>query len=150
MDYIGLERIKALQAIREEISQLQAVERSLLRPLLSSYKDIPKVLDAFMTVTGTKSTAGTWMAVESRKKFIFIAIFIFAPGMILGDNMPKCLRAELGKALGIKAASAISNNWTDALFYYHQYSEFRSEIKRITSAILVALGIEPQSKSMAN
>lgn len=140
-NYTGLDRIKALQAIREEISQLQAVERTLLRPLLSSYRDIPKVLEAFMAVTGTKSTAGTWMAVESRKKFIFIAIFIFAPGMILGDNMPKYLRAELGKALGIKAVSAISNNWTDALFYYHQYSEFRTEINKITGEILTYLNV---------
>ncbi|MDE6652548.1 MAG: hypothetical protein K2K08_09145 [Paramuribaculum sp.] len=139
--FTGLDRISALRLIRKEIAELQTVERNLASPLLSNYKDIPKVLNAFLSITGTTSFGGTWEAVNSRKKFIFITIFLFAPGMILGDSMPKRLRAELGKALGLKAVSAISNNWADALFYYHQYDDFRDDVDRTTQKILTYLNV---------
>lgn len=139
--FTGLDRINALQIIRKEITELQSIERSLSSPLLSDYSDIPKAINAFLDVTGTTRFEGTWEAVNNRKKFIFIAIFLFAPGMILGDSMPKRLRAELGKALGLKAASAISNNWADALFYYHQYPDFRDDVDRTTQKMLTYLNV---------
>lgn len=136
-----LERIKAIKSVREEISELKRLEESLTSPLLPNYGEIPKVLEAFTAVTGESCAGSSWNAVGHRKKFVFVAAFIFAPGMLLGDSMPKRLRTALSNALGIKAMSAISNNWADALFYYRQYRAFREEIEEVTDKVISYLNV---------
>ncbi len=136
-----LDRIRAIKSVREEISELKRLEEKLTSPLFPHYEEIPKVLEAFTVVTGESCVGSSWKAVGHRKKFVFVAAFIFAPGMLLGDSMPKRLRAALSNALGIKAMSAISNNWADALFYYRQYRTFREEMEEVTGRVLSYMNV---------
>ncbi|MBD5244171.1 MAG: hypothetical protein HDS57_01705 [Barnesiella sp.] len=141
MDYIDSERIEAIRRIRGEINALRGYEEYLARPLLTSYGELDRVFESFVTVTNQDCSGRSWIAVSARKKFIFIAAYIFAPGMILGDCMPKKLRMALARVLKVQSLTSISNNWSDALFFYKNYKDFREEVEVISQGIFQLLGI---------
>lgn len=95
------ETINTIKSLRAEIAELSAMEKRLSAPLLQDYSDIPKVLALYENLTGASCSGGSWAVVANRKKFIFVAVFLFAPLMMLGGSMPRRLRAELGRALGV-------------------------------------------------
>lgn len=133
------ETINTIKSLRAEIAELSAMEKRLSASLLQDYSDIPKVLALYENLTGASCSGGSWAVVANRKKFIFVAVFLFAPLMMLGGSMPRRLRAELGRALGVKSESSISNNWADAFFYYNHYRNFKEEAERIIDQIVRAM-----------
>lgn len=141
MEHIDTKRIEAIRCVREEMKRLKCQEEVLARPLLDSYGELDRVFSSFVMVTNEDCSGRSWDAVSARKKFIFIAAYIFAPGMILGDCMPKKLRMALARVLKVRSLTSISNNWADALFYYRNYKDFRDEVESTSEGIFQLMGI---------
>lgn len=135
------EKIHELDRIRKQIAVLREHEQLLSAPIVSDFNELGNVYKAFCEITGQDCQGRSWNAVASRKKFIFIAAYIFAPGMLLGECIPKRLRMALAKTLKVNSLSAISNNWSDALFYYKNYRGYKVEMETLTLNVLHKIGI---------
>jgi hypothetical protein len=77
--------------------------------------------------------------VYERKKFFFIVLFLYAPGVLIGDKMPSGLRNKLAHVLKLHSRSNVSGNCTGLLFLYERYKDFRDETDEIYRVIVERL-----------
>lgn len=129
---IDFHRILNLRETREYIRNLKDYEDSLSSPLIGDYSLIKTLYGIFLEVSHRPSFTPA-ESVTRRKKFIFIALYIFVPGVLAGDKMPSGFRHALSEALGVKSHSIVSNNLEDAVFRYEKYPDFRRDTERIYS-----------------
>lgn len=125
--------ISEIKSIREDISRLSALESELSKPMLTDVSLIETIYDWFNEISsiGPKRDRSTL-----NKEFIFIILFLYSPGSLAGGKMRSGIREALGKVVGVKAASSISNKITETVFMYKLYKYFRQDLNRIYSEII--------------
>ena len=121
--------IEELKNIRDLKSKLSKREEEISLPLISDISYMSNIYKYFMEIVNDTDK------VSLRKKFLFIALRLFAPSALIGTKLPKGLRVELAKLFPDISPSVISNNISDLLFLYQRYKAFRNDIDRIYSEI---------------
>lgn len=129
--HIDFSNIFKLKKTREQIARLQDQEKELMRPMFDDYGKIQKVYDVFREVLSERDCPPSHQSVYQRKKFLFIVLYLFAPGVLIGDYMPKGLRKVLSDTLDIKSETTISNNCEDIVFLFRNYKDFSSDINEL-------------------
>lgn len=122
---IDFDKIVELKRTRMEIDGLVDKERRLSSPLVGDCSYVKRAYSHFLEVTAGRKDSGS---VLLRKKFLFIALYLFAPGVFLGDYLPKGLRKTLCEIFGFRSGAAVSNNCSDLLFLYQNYRDFRDDV----------------------
>ena len=131
---IDFDKIIEIRRVREEIEELAEYERALVSPSDVADADIGELYDLFCCITHEKGyKAGE---VTLRKKFIFIVLYILAPGVLAGDKMPRKLRGRLSDVLNIKSQTTISNNCADLSFLYQNHKSFQRDVSEIFSEMV--------------
>nr|WP_296261685.1 hypothetical protein [uncultured Phocaeicola sp.] len=128
-----------LMAIREQKSRLSERESELSSPILSDTSMISEVYSMFCKVLSERDCPPRTDNVYQRKKFLFIALFLFAPSVLAGGRLPNGIRAELARIFPDVSPCVISNNITDVLFIYQNYKDFRQDIEYLYNKILERL-----------
>ena len=123
-------------AIREQKSRLSERESELSSPILSDTSMISEVYSMFCKVLSERDCPPRTDNVYQRKKFLFIALFLFAPSVLAGGRLPNGIRAELARIFPDVSPCVISNNITDVLFIYQNYKDFRQDIEYLYNKIL--------------
>lgn len=131
-----------LMAIREQKSRLSERESELSSPILSNTSMISEVYSMFCKVLSERDCPPRADSVYQRKKFLFIALFLFAPSVLAGGRLPNGIRAELARIFPDVSPCVISNNITDVLFIYQNYKDFRQDIEYLYSQILERLKVK--------
>ncbi len=126
-------------AIREQKSRLSERESELSSPILSDTSMISEVYSMFCKVLSERDCPPRTDNVYQRKKFLFIALFLFAPSVLAGGRLPNGIRAELARIFPDVSPCVISNNITDVLFIYQNYKDFRQDIEYLYNKILERL-----------
>lgn len=138
---IDFSKIEELKSVRERKSLLSKKENELSRPILD-VKYMKTIYDIFSELTkGTHENR-----VIKRKKFIFIAMYLFSPASLANGKTQKGVRESICKVLEMRSRSAISGNLSDVVLQYKVYPEFKSDIDSIFSEIVEEL----KSKGIVN
>lgn len=128
--------IMELKSIREQKSRLSERENELASPILPDTSMIPNVYSMFCKILSERDCPPIADNVYQRKKFLFIALFLFAPSVLAGGRLPNGIRSELAEVLSEVSPCVISSNIADILFIYQNYKEFRSDIEEVYEEIL--------------
>ena len=131
-----------LMAIREQKSRLSERESELVSPILSDTSMISDVYSMFCKVLSERDCPPRTDNVYQRKKFLFIALFLFAPSVLAGGRLPNGIRAEISSVFPDVSPCVISNNIADVSFIYQNYKDFRQDIDYIYTEIVKRLRIK--------
>ena len=126
-----LDRILTIQEIRQKKESVLRSEREVCLPLLTDFSLIPVIYKMFKRYMKKRDCSSCHELVSQRKKFIFVVLYYFAPGSIVGDKMPNGLREKIAEALGVKRHSLISIYCKDLIFLIQHYKDFRTDIERV-------------------
>ena len=128
-----------LKSIREQKSRLSEREQELSSPVLTDLSLIPEIYGWFKDILAGMDCPPNPESVTQRKKFLFIVLFLFAPSVLAGGKMPPGLRDVLSDSLGVYSKSTISDNCSDVVFLYQNYSGFRKDIEYLYNQIVERL-----------
>ena len=113
--------ISELKHIREQKSRLSEREAELSVPVLDNISLIPQVYKWFVDISSQIKPDVSFDNVIQRKKFLYVALFLFAPSVLAGGRMPNGIRSELSNVFPDITPCVISNNIREAGFEYKQY-----------------------------
>ena len=121
--------ISEIREIRKKKSVLSERESELSRPTLTDYSLIPVIYKWFLQIMSSRQEEIGRQVVFDRLKFIFIILFLYAPGSLAGGKMPDGLRVSIASTLGEVSPCVISNNKKSASFFYNIYNRYREDIE---------------------
>ncbi len=121
------ETIRDIRKAREDLRHAVQVENTLCTPMLNDYDLLPKLYQMFCDLSEDVPVSN----VESRKIFIFIIQYLYAPRNLFGYKMPRGLRRRLAEITGLNAVSPVSRGASETLHHYQVYTQFREEVNRI-------------------
>lgn len=127
--------ISEIREIRRMKSALSERETRLSRPTLRDYAMIP-ALYAWFNEIMDGDEGGQPGKAYARMKFIFIILFLYAPGALAGGKMPDGLRKAISGLYPSLAPCVISNNKKSSLFFFELYRLYKSDIERIYEGIM--------------
>lgn len=133
-----------LKSIKELKSKLNKREAELSTPLLTDISIIPQIYEWFQEITSQYDFPPNPESVTQRKKFLFIILLLYAPGVLAGNRLPNGIRSELTKLFRGISPYAISHNISDISFLYQHYKNFRNDIEFIYGVIIDKLGLNLQ------
>ncbi|WP_300701294.1 hypothetical protein [Bacteroides sp.] len=128
--------VSELKTIREQKSRLTEREQELSSPLLEESELIPVVYEWFKEILAEMDFPPMADSPHQRKKFLFIALFLFAPSVLAGGRMPNGVRKVLEEVFPNVRPCTISNNIADVSFLYQQYKDFRQDIEYLYTEII--------------
>lgn len=134
--------IVELKSIREQKSRLSERENELSSPILTDFSLIPELYSWFKELLAGMACPPNPESVTQRKKFLFIVLFLFAPSVLAGGRLPNGIREGLSDAIGIYSKSTISDNCSDVVFLFQNYSRFRQDIEYLYSQIVERLKVK--------
>lgn len=140
---VDFKKIVELKKTREDIANLVEYERGLSCPLLKDFSLVDVIYNIFKEILSQRDCAPDVECVTQRKKFVFIILYLFAPGALVGGYMPKGLRKALSATLGVKSSTSISNDCDDVVFLYQNYRDFCKDTDYLFDEILCRLEIYP-------
>ena len=85
-----------------------------------------------------------------RMKFIFIALFLYAPSSLAGRKMPDGLRDVLSGLFPSLSPCVISNNKRQTVFFYEIYRRYGEELERLYSLIMAKIHEIPRASGPGN
>lgn len=132
---LDFDKVVRIKKIRMEKSCLSEEEQALSQPLLTDKGEIKVIYDIFVDILENREPQPNINSVIQRKKFIFIVLYLFSVGTLLGGKMPNGLREELSNVLGVKDV-IISNNCKDIVFQYQNYIDFSDDVNVIYAEIV--------------
>lgn len=122
------ELILSLEQIKRERLAAQEREARITRPLIYDLDRMEEVYAAFRTFS------------NARNVFIIIAVRIFSPRALAGDNLRAGMRTKLASVLGCEP-TVISHAFENLVFHYKKYKTFRAEVDQAYAALCEKLGI---------
>ena len=109
-EFSSIYELRDIYSKKEELSQRELL---LSRPTLTDYSMLPYIYECF---AGT-CQPGKPVSPADRMKFLFIALFLYAPSSLAGRKMPDGLRAALSSLFPSLSPCVLSNNKKQAVFF---------------------------------
>lgn len=139
---LNFDRIIRLKKIKIEMSELAEEGSTLSKPLLSDKSLIYEIYRTFVEILNERSCPPNVECVTQRKKFLFIVLFLFAPGALADGRMPNGLRKVIEAVFPDIRPCTISNNLRDVVFLYQQYKDFCKETEYLYTEIINRLKVK--------
>lgn len=129
MNYNYLEKIERIIAIRKEKEKLLKEEKEVSTPTLTDYDKLPIIYEWFKSILKDRPCPPNINTVLQRKKFLFIALYLYCPNALCGDILPHGFRNCISSLFPNVSSNAISLNISDIVFLYrHNYDGFKNDI----------------------
>lgn len=125
MASMNLSLIRLAKTAREDMKQLERNINDALEPTL---KDLGLMEDAYNLFLSFLQCSKMVMNTNNRKKFLFIAVYLFCPSVLIGHTMPRGFRDRVKDVINVKSATAVSNDVANLLFLYNHYKDFREDV----------------------
>lgn len=136
---LEFDKIIRIKSIRAKKSELSEEESKLSSPMLEERAHIPRIKDLFTEIVSEWGSPVYGTTVLNRKKLLFIILYLYSPSTLAGGKMPKNLREEINKALGVHSKSVVSNNFSDVMFLYEHYADFKNDVQYIYGKLITRL-----------
>lgn len=132
-------KILKLKEIREKKRLIEQEERELTEPIMNDINNIGIVYSVFKNQIKKISNSPKEKSVAYRQMFIYVVLMIYAPGVFIGDKMPKGVRSSIASALELNDNTIISHNTVNVIFMYNHYKWFRDSVNYLYAEILFRL-----------
>ncbi|MCD7936903.1 MAG: hypothetical protein LUG98_08595 [Tannerellaceae bacterium] len=131
-----LHKIAQIEQIRREKQALSQQEQAMTQPVLTDLSLLSTLYKWFADYYQERTVIPRAESILQRKKFILIVLRLYSPATLAGGRMPPGLRNRLAEILQLHTPSSISNHYSELLFYYHNYKEFRREVIHVYATLL--------------
>ena len=139
MNAMDLSKLRVAKDLEEDVKQTERKVNEALRPSLSDVGLLGEVYRKFLSfIEGSKKV----MDANNRKKFLFIAVYLFCPSVLIGHTMPRGFRDRVKELINAKSASTVSNDVANLLFLYNHYKDFRDDVDRAYEFIAEGMCLE--------
>ena len=122
---MDLSRIRFAKEAMVEMKQLEHDASVALEP---SLKDVSLVEEVYTRFLAFINWSGKAMDANNRKKFLFIAVYLFCPSVLIGHTMPRGFRDRIKELIRAKSATTVSNDVANLLFFYNHYKDFKEDV----------------------
>ena len=122
---MDLSKIRFAKDAMAENERIQQKVREALEP---SIKDVSLVEEVYLRFVDFIKRGGKIMDSNTRKKFLFVAVYLFCPSALIGHTMPRGFRDRVKELINAKCASTVSNDVANLLFLYNHYKDFRDDV----------------------
>lgn len=136
---IDLSKLKVARDFEVEVRQTEKKIREALSPRLSDFGKLGEVYERFLSFV---KWSGMIMDTSNRKKFLFIAVYLFCPSVLIGHTMPRGFRDRIKELISAKSASTVSNDTANLLFLYNHYKDFRDDVNSAYAFIAEGMSLE--------
>ena len=133
---MDLSKLRIAKDFEEDIKQ---TERKVQEALEPSFKDVNLLGEVYNRFLSFVEKGKRVMDTNNRKKFLFIAVYLFCPSVLIGHTMPRGFRDRIKKLIGAKSASTVSNDVANLLFIYNHYKDFRDDVNLAYSHIVESM-----------
>lgn len=140
------DKITELRSLREQRVKLREREAELSVALVTDVDLIPVIYGWFAQIHADRAFPRRLESVYCRKQFIFIVLFLYAPGTLAGGRMPNGLRDRIARACCLNDVTFISHNIENIVFQYRNYKDFRSDVHCIYTEVLSRLEMVGRTK----
>ena len=125
------------------MAEMKHLERETNAALEPSIKDISLVVEVYRLFVDFIQSSGKLMDANNRKKFLFVAVYLFCPSVLIGHTMPRGFRDRIKELINAKSATTVSNDVANLLFLYNHYKDFKDDVDNAYSHIVegMRLGI---------
>ena len=133
---LDIAKIRGAKNSMEDIKTLQKSISKALDPIVKDVETLEEVYRHYLAYLEEKKER---MDVNHRKRFLFIAVYLFCPGVLIGGKMPQGFRARLQEVIHVNSSSTISNEVVNLLFLYGCYQDFREGVNEAFEYIANAM-----------
>ena len=133
---MDLSKLRIAKDFEEDIKQ---IERKVQEALEPSFKDVNLLGEVYSRFLSFVEKGKRVMDTNNRKKFLFIAVYLFCPSVLIGHTMPRGFRDRIKELIGAKSASTVSNDVANLLFIYNHYKDFRDDVNLVYSHIVESM-----------
>ena len=134
---LDIAKIRGAKNSMEDIKTLEKSISEALAPLINDMNLLEEVYRHYLVFLEEKKER---MDVNHRKRFLFIAAYLFCPGVLIGGKMPQGFRARLQEVIHVNSSSTISNEVVNLLFLYGCYHDFRDGVNEAFEHVANAMG----------
>lgn len=121
------ERFQKIQKVKREKRRIDEEERELCKPSITDLSRMGELYEKFLSICPDRTPS-------NKKKFIFVAIYLYHPGALVSGKMRKGLRNAIANTLKCHPVQ-ISYESRNLLFHYQRYKTLSSELDEILSQI---------------
>lgn len=133
---ISIGRINAIKRVKAEIASVRESMNELGAPILT---DWALLSDLYKLFNESFSNRHVYSGVDHRRKFIFVALYLYCPASLAGERMPMGFRKALADTLGLNATTTISDNSTGLIVMYRSYPDFRRDVNLFYEKVMLHL-----------
>ena len=135
---MDLSRLCVAKDAMNEMEQLEKEKNAALEPTI---KDVGLVGEVYGRFLDFIQWSGRAMDANNRKKFLFVAVYLFCPSVLIGHTMPRGFRDRIRELINAKSATTVSNDVANLLFLYNHYRDFREDVDSAYSYIAEKMGL---------
>lgn len=136
---MDLSKIRFAKGAAEDVKVLEQSINSALEPMIKDVSLVEHVYDLFLSFL---QWSGKAMDVNNRKKFLFIAVYLFCPSVLIGHTMPRGFRDRVKDLINAKSATTVSNDVANLLFLYNHYKDFRDDVNSAYAYVADGLNLQ--------
>ena len=126
--------IKRLCDIRQELVLLEREAEALSSPIISDLEQVETVYGYCVEAHGQLFPNVPLDKPVSRRRILFVILFLFSPKTLAGTKMSRGLRAEISKIMGVESSN-VSHYHSTILFFYNVYEDFRGDVNRLFAIV---------------
>ena len=136
---MDLSKIRFAKGAAEDVKLLEQKINSALEPTIKDLSLVEQVYEQFLSFL---QWSGKVMDVNNRKKFLFIAVYLFCPSVLIGHTMPRGFRDRVKDLINAKSATTVSNDVANLLFLYNHYKDFREDVDSAYAFVADGLNLQ--------
>lgn len=136
---MDLSKIRFAKGAAEDVKLLEQNINSALEPTIKDLSLVEQVYEQFLSFL---QWSGKVMDVNNRKKFLFIAVYLFCPSVLIGHTMPRGFRDRVKDLINAKSATTVSNDVANLLFLYNHYKDFREDVDSAYAFVADGLNLQ--------
>ncbi len=115
-EHVIVDGLRLMEDCRKKLFDAERIYDDVSEPILHDYSLIPYLYRVFYDITGEERLKG-----EIREIFVFLVVFLYAPGCLDNIKLPPHLRMAIANVLDIRAASVLSRIKESIVFRYELY-----------------------------
>ena len=125
--------LKEVEQTHRERITIDNKEEELITPLLYDLSRMPEVYECFAALIPSYSKEPL-TSIDNRRVFIFIILRLYCPRVFAGYKLSRGIRDAIANILQCEP-SLVSHNFRNLSFYYLRYTEFRTKVDNVFTAI---------------